>query len=190
VRAEAMHAAARRQPGGMAAVVGLDLDKVGAIAEKSGVKIANDNTPDQVVLAGTEQGLADAARLVSEVGARSVLLQVSGPFHTVAVAAATQPLREALDAIEIREPSVPVVSNVTARSYESVEDIRSQLVRQLTSRVRWRESIQQMWKSGIDEFIDFGPGRVVGPLAQKTVRSLKREAGSAKSQGREVAAGV
>ena len=173
VRAVGMEEASKASPGGMAAVLGLDLKRVSDIAEQAGVVVANDNAPGQVVLSGREEGLAQAAEMVRAAGARSVLLEVAGPFHTPAMGAAATGLREALDRIDIRMPGVPVVSNVTAAPYGSPTDIRSLLVQQLTDPVRFRESLERMYREGVTEFEDLGPGTVIGNLAQRTFRSLK-----------------
>lgn len=175
VRAEAMQSAARRSPGGMAAVIGLGRDDVEQIAIATGTTIANDNAPDQIVIAGREDALSEAARRATAAGGRCVLLEVAGPFHTGAVAAAAGPLRSALEQVEIRAPAVPVISNVTARPYRSPEEIRTLLLRQLTNEVRWRETVLYLRDAGVDDFVDFGPGRVVGQLVQRTLR-LSREA--------------
>ena len=175
VRGEAMHAASKSTPGSMVAVLGMGLDDASAIAERAGVEVANDNAPDQVVLAGPEDALEKAAALVSDAGARSVLLEVSGPFHTEAIAAAADALSDALDAIEIRSPEVPVISNLTAEPYRSADEIRDLLVQQLTNRVRWRESIEHLWTKGVRDFTDLGPGRVVAGLVTRTTKALKKQ---------------
>ena len=175
VRGEAMNSASKSAPGSMVALLGLGLEDATRIATQAGVTVANDNAPDQVVLAGPEDGLEKAASLVSDTGARSVLLEVSGPFHTEAVGGAAQDLRAALDSIDIREPSVPVISNVTAEPYRSVAEIKDLLVTQLTHAVRWRESVEYLWAQGAREFVDLGPGRVVAGLASRTTRELKKK---------------
>ena len=175
VRGEAMNAASKETPGSMVALLGMGIDAAGEIADQAGVQVANDNAPDQVVLAGSEEGLEKAATLVSDAGARSVLLEVSGPFHTEGVAAAAADLREALDSVDIRQPTVPVISNVTGRPYGSPDEIRELLVTQLTHPVRWRESVEYLWSQGVRDFVDFGPGKVVSGLAARITRSLKKE---------------
>jgi [acyl-carrier-protein] S-malonyltransferase len=175
VRGEAMNAASKTAPGSMVAVLGMGVDAAADIAERAGVKIANDNAPDQVVLAGPEEGLEKAAKLVSDAGARSVLLEVSGPFHTDGVASAADDLREVLASVDIRQPSVPVISNVTGRAYGSPDEIKELLVTQLTHPVRWRESVEFLWAQGAREFVDFGPGKVVAGLASRITRDLKKK---------------
>jgi [acyl-carrier-protein] S-malonyltransferase len=175
VRGEAMNAASKNAPGSMVAVLGMGIDAAAAIAEKAGVQVANDNAPDQVVLAGPEEGLEKAATLVSEAGARSVLLEVSGPFHTEGVAAAADDLRQVLTSVNFRQPEVPVISNVTGRPYGSPDEIKELLVTQLTHPVRWRESVEFLWSQGARDFVDFGPGKVVAGLATRITRNLKKK---------------
>jgi [acyl-carrier-protein] S-malonyltransferase len=175
VRGEAMNAASKNAPGSMVAVLGMGVDAAAEIAERAGVKVANDNAPDQVVLAGPEEGLERAATLVSEAGARSVLLEVSGPFHTEGVAAAADDLRGVLASVDVRQPEVPVISNVTGKPYGSPDEIKELLVTQLTHPVRWRESVEFLWSQGARDFVDFGPGKVVAGLASRITRNLKKK---------------
>jgi [acyl-carrier-protein] S-malonyltransferase len=172
VRGDAMQEAAQKTPGGMAAVLGLELNAAEAIAKKAGVVLANDNCPGQAVLSGSEEGLATAAGLVRSAGGRAVLLEVNGPYHTDAMQSAAPALAAALEGIDVQLPRVPVVSNVTARPYESVHEIRSLLVDQLMKRVRFRESLEWLAEQGVREFEDLGPGRVAAGLAQRTFSSL------------------
>jgi len=171
IRAEGMERAGRVAPGSMVAVLGLDLEQVSDIAQRTGVVIANDNSPGQVVLAGPESALASAATEVRAAGARSVLLDVSGAFHTPAMAPASPALAHALQAAEIRTPEVPVVSNVLARPYSDPTEVKELLVAQLTRPVRFRESIEWLVEQDVEDFTDFGPGRIVAGLAQKSRRA-------------------
>lgn len=168
VRGRAMGAAGRAHPGGMAAVKGLSSGELEDVCERSGTVVANDNSPAQLVIGGTDDALAEAARLVRAAGGRALLLPVEGAFHTPAMASAAEPLRAALDQTEIKMPRVPVVSNLTARPYRAPGEIRKMLVRQVTERVRFRESVEWMAASGVTELVDLGPGRVVGKLAAAT----------------------
>ncbi len=172
-RGDAMQDAARKTPGGMAAVLGLAYDEAADIARRAGVELANDNAPGQVVLSGSEEGLATAAGLVRSGGGRAVKLDVTGPYHTAAMKPAAPALEAALNAIEIGTPTAPVVSNVTARPYGSPEEIKRLLVEQLMTRVRFRESLEWLWEKGARDAEDLGPGRVVGGLAQRTFRPLE-----------------
>jgi [acyl-carrier-protein] S-malonyltransferase len=175
VRGEVMQEAAGNVPGGMAALMNLDFDLVRTIADKSRVVVANDNAPGQVVVSGSDEALAEAAAMARAEGGRAVLLEVSGPFHSDAMEPAAAGLAEVLDRIEIRSPEVPVISNVTARPYESVAEIRELLVKQLVHGVRWRESCEWLWAQGVRELHDFGPGRVAAGLAQKTFKAINKQ---------------
>lgn len=175
VRGEAMQSAAKESAGGMVAILELTLDQVESIAERAGVLVANDNAPGQVVIAGDEARLADAAAHARELGGRAVRLEVSGPFHTPAVSSAAPLLHRALDHISIRSPLIPVVSNVTAEPYRAPGEIRKMLVFQLTSRVRFREALETLWLNGAREWSDMGPGAVVHGLAKRTFKQLALE---------------
>jgi [acyl-carrier-protein] S-malonyltransferase len=172
-RGVAMQDASRREPGGMAAVLGLSLSNVSEIAQQSGVAVANDNAPGQVVLSGSDEGLTKAAGMVVAAGGRSVLLDVAGAFHTSAMVPAVEPFRRALEQCDFKMPATPVISNVTARPYSSVEEIRSLLLDQLTGSVRFRESLEWLWGQGVREYQDFGPGQVVAGLCKRTFRALE-----------------
>jgi [acyl-carrier-protein] S-malonyltransferase len=173
VRADAMEMASRAVDTGMAAVLGLDLDDVCAIAEQAGVSVANDNAPGQVVVAGSEAALTEAATLVRGARGRSILLETAGAFHTDVMASAVAPLERVLRDAHIERPSIPVVSNLTARPYETPKEIRELLGRQVTSRVRFRESLEWMWAEGVREFEDFGPGKVAAGMAARTFKTLE-----------------
>jgi [acyl-carrier-protein] S-malonyltransferase len=175
VRGDVMHEAARNAPGGMAALMSLDLDVVQMIADKTGVVVANDNAPGQVVVSGPDDDLAEAAAMARSQGGRAVLLEVSGPFHSDAMEPAAARLAETLARVEIRNPSVSIISNVTARPYETPDEIRELLVRQVIHGVRWRESCEWLWEQGVRDLHDFGPGRVVAGLAQRIFRSMETE---------------
>jgi [acyl-carrier-protein] S-malonyltransferase len=174
VRAAGMQNASRDAHGGMAAVLGLDLETTEDIAARVGVDVANDNAPEQTVLAGSERALAEAAAIVRSRGGRSVLLEVSGPFHTGAMEPAAPALRSALAETDLRTPRLPVLSNVTARPHGEPHVIADLLVQQLSTRVRFRESLEWLWDQGVSDFDDLGPGRVVGGLAQRCFASLRR----------------
>ena len=190
VRGDAMHRAALGTGGGMVALLRLDLDQVEALAEGAGVLVANDNAPGQVVVAGDEEHLVEAAASARSFGGRAVRLDVSGPFHTPAVASAAPLLHHALDHINIRSPRLPVISNVTAAPYRAPGEIRKALVTQVTSRVRFREALAWTWHAGAREWTDFGPGAVVDGLAKRTFRALTGQSTDEQSTDRQMAARV
>jgi malonyl CoA-acyl carrier protein transacylase len=169
-RGGAMHRASLRRAGGMAAVMGLSIEEAEAICDATGVVIANDNSPNQVVLSGPEGALSEAAALVRERGGRALRLPLAGAFHSSYMQPATDELRRALDRVAIRSAAVPVVSNVSAGPYRAPGEIRRLLLRQLTHKVRFRESVAYLASRGVRDFVDFGPGNVVGRLAETTAR--------------------
>jgi [acyl-carrier-protein] S-malonyltransferase len=172
-RAAAMEKAARANPGGMAAIIGLGRDKVEDLATRSGLEVANDNAPGQLVVSGSDEGLAAAATMVTAEGGRIVRLEVSGPFHTSAMDGAAEELKLALEATDVRSPKLPVLSNLTASPYRAPGEIRQLLIQQVNNPVRWRSCIEWLWENGAREFVDVGPGRVVDGLARRTLRGLE-----------------
>jgi [acyl-carrier-protein] S-malonyltransferase len=168
VRGEAMNSIASRSTGGMVALLDLSISESEEVADQAGVSIANDNCPGQIVVAGDDDGLARAAEQAKARGGRAVRLEVTGPFHTSAMASAAAALRDVLDHVVLRSPKIPVISNVSARAYRAPGEIRKLLVEQLTSKVRFRESLIGLQERGFDRFYDFGPGRVVARLAART----------------------
>ena len=172
-RGEAMQRASRRTSGGMVAVMGLTIEQAEEVARVTGLTLANDNSPSQAVLSGAEDALAEAGKIVRTLGGRSVLLPLDGAFHSPDMAPAADKLQATLVVTEVRSPAIPVISNVSAAPFRAPGEIRKLLVRQLTERVRFRESIAYVASRGADSFIDLGPGRIVGKLAEATVRALE-----------------
>ncbi|HYN37566.1 MAG TPA: ACP S-malonyltransferase [Actinomycetota bacterium] len=166
-----MQRASTRSTGGMAAVMNLAFDDAEAICAETGVVLANDNSPSQVVLSGSEEALSRAALLVRGLGGRTVRLPVEAAYHSPAMQPSGLELAAVLDRTEIRSPAIPVLSNVSALPYRAPGEIRKLLVHQLTGRVRFRQSVSWLIESGVTEFFDLGPGRVVGRLAEATVRA-------------------
>ena len=158
--------------GAMAAILGLDLAQVEAVAGKAAgeevCEVANDNAPGQVVVSGHKAAVERAASLAREAGARrAVMLPVSAPFHCSLMAKAAEAMSWALGEVTERAPSVPVVANVTARPENRPAEIVNNLVRQVTGRVRWRESMAFMAADGVDLFVELGAGRVLTGLVRR-----------------------
>ena len=137
------------------------------------VQIANLNCPGQIVISGTAAGVLEASSKAKEAGAkRAIPLVVSGPFHSELMRPAAQQLDAAISAIELKQASIPVISNVTAEPVTDASRIKDLLVEQLYSPVRWEESIQQMIEQGTTIFIECGPGKVLSGLVKKIDRSV------------------
>ena len=171
-RGEAMQAAAEDQPGSMATVAGLDDSTADQACRRAqaGVWVANYNAPGQVVIAGSDEGLAEGAEQARRLGAKKVTpLAVGGAFHTEYMAPARSRLRKALAASTFNHPEVPVVANVDARPYTDADDWPSLLSEQLTRPVRWHQSLLQLAADGATIFVEIGPGDVLTGLARRTL---------------------
>jgi malonyl CoA-acyl carrier protein transacylase len=157
--------------GGMIALLGAGAaDHAHELAEAHGLSVANDNSPQQIVLSGARSALPEAAAGARELGLRAVELDVTGAFHSPMMAAAAPVFEAALAEVEIAEPRVPVVSAVTA---EPFDDIRARLVEALTHPVRWRETMLALNGLGAERFVEVGPGRVLTGLAKRTLRDVE-----------------
>jgi [acyl-carrier-protein] S-malonyltransferase len=170
-RADLSQASADAQPGGMAALVGAELDVAARVCEGGDdVWIANDNAPGQVVIAGTTEGLTAATERARQVGVRRVMaLDVGHAFHTPLLADAAAGLRPVLEGIAFREGTAPIVANTDALGHTDPRCWVDQLTRHLVEPVRWRESQRTLAASGATTFIEVGPGRVLAGLAKRTV---------------------
>ncbi|MSR20643.1 MAG: [acyl-carrier-protein] S-malonyltransferase [Gemmatimonadetes bacterium] len=171
LRGELMFAAGLERPGAMAVVLGLgeaEIEVVCARVDAGTCHPANFNSEGQIVISGDTAGVEQGMRLLKEAGAKKVIpLKVSGAFHSALMEPAAGPLRRRLEAIEFRNPTFPVVSNVTARPVTTGGEARELLVRQLTSPVRWSASVAAMVGAGADRFLELGPGKVLATLNRR-----------------------
>lgn len=164
--------------GGMAAIIGLSLDKLKDVlknaSEKGKVEIANYNTPSQIVIGGEVEAVNYAVELCKEAGARRAIpLKVSGPFHTSLLEGASVKLEKELESVEFSELEIPVISNVTAGIISDKADLKDLLVRQVKSSVRWNEIINKMIDMGVDTFIELGPSRTLTSFIREISRDVK-----------------
>ncbi|MFI3241308.1 MAG: ACP S-malonyltransferase [Alphaproteobacteria bacterium] len=165
IRGEAMQAA---EAGAMAAILGLDIEKVSQLAKESGVYVANDNCPGQIVISGIVEGIDKAVALASEFGAkRAIKLPVSGAFHSPLMQNAQQKMGVALTEVSSNNPSLPIISNVVASAVDNKEEIIKNLTLQVTGSVRWRESVAYMAQNNITNIIELGSGKVLSGLVKK-----------------------
>src|SRR5919205_1092078 len=160
--------------GAMAAVLGADVETVGAVCREAAregevCSAANINSPGQVVIAGSAAAVERALPLLKERGAkRAVPLKVSAPFHCALMLPAQERLAADLDEVEFKDLSVPLVTNVDAAVIRTGAEARASLVRQVSSPVRWRESVELLAREGVDTFIEVGPGKVLCGLVRQT----------------------
>ncbi len=170
-----MEHAAPKGTGAMAAVLGLDSDSVEkAVEEIEGAFIANYNCPGQIVITGEAEAVEKAKGVLKEAGARRVLpLNVSGPFHSPMMKPAGDALAEVLDGISLNSLKVPYVTNVTAEAVGDQSMIKELLIRQVSSSVRWEQSIRTMIAEGADTFVEIGPGRTLSGFMKKIDKNVK-----------------
>lgn len=176
-RGRAMAEASAIADGSMAAVLGLDegpLTEVCAQASaetEASVQVANLNAPGQIVISGSRRALARAGELARQAGAkRTIDLDVSGPFHSVYMQPAAHRLSASLDQTIVSSPSVPIILNVTAQPASDPMELRREMLVQLTSPVRWSDSVRTMWDLSCTVFVELGPGQVLGGLIKRTVK--------------------
>jgi [acyl-carrier-protein] S-malonyltransferase len=176
-RGRAMQDAVPVGMGGMAALLGADLERAQALADAAAegevCSPANDNAPDQVVLSGAAGAIDRAVALAPEHGIRRAIpLQVSAPFHCSMMAPAAEVMKGALSAVDVAPPLVPLIANVTAWPVEEPGEICRLLVEQVTGMVRWRECVLAMKERGVDRLVEIGAGKVLSGLTRRIDREL------------------
>ena len=177
-RALAMQVACEAEPSTMAAILGLDNEVVEGICEKveGTVVAANYNCPGQLVISGTVDAINDACELLREAGARRALvLPVGGAFHSPLMEPARAELAKAIEATTFNTPICPVYQNVTASAVTDPNEIKENLVAQLTAPVRWTQTMHQMIADGVSGFTEVGPGKVLQGLVKKVDRQMPTE---------------
>lgn len=162
--------------GAMTAVLGLEAGQIRTVCQETQgtVCIANDNCPGQIVISGQAEAVQAASEKLKEAGARKCIpLNVSGPFHSPLLSGAGKRLEAELEGIRMKDPSIPYLSNVEADYVTSGEPVKELLVRQVSSTVRWRETMERMLADGVDTFIEIGPGRTLTGFLKKMSRDVK-----------------
>lgn len=168
IRGRLMDEAAKKFPGTMASIIGLNKDILSGVVEESGCEIANINSPDQIVISGKNDSVARACALAKEKGARRAIpLKVSGAFHSRLMKEAGDSLAQELEHCQIKAPSIPLIANVTASLETDPVKIKKLLGAQVTQPVRWSESIEAIGRMGIREACEIGPGTVLKGLTRK-----------------------
>ena len=161
--------------GAMAAVLALDASVIEEITSSmEGVWIANYNCPGQIVISGKKAAVEEACERLKAAGAkRAILLNVSGPFHSGMLTGAGEKLGEVLSGVEVNAPRIPYVANVTAEYVTEAAPVKELLIRQVSSSVKWQQSVEAMLADGVDTFIEIGPGRTLTGFMRKINRSVK-----------------
>ena len=160
--------------GSMAAVLGMKAEDIeNTISSVDGVEIANYNCPGQIVITGKKEGVERAAELLKENGAKRVIpLNVSGPFHSSMLKKAGQELEKILENQEVSPLKIPYVTNVTGELIQDKAEIKPLLSRQISSPVRWQQSVENMILNGVDTFVEIGPGRTLNGFIRKINRDV------------------
>ncbi len=161
--------------GSMAAVLGLNAGQIEEVlAPLQDVQIANYNCPGQIVISGKKEAVEEASVLLKEAGAKRIVpLNVSGPFHSSMLKEAGEKLAQVLENVQIYDPVIPYASNVTAEYVRSADEVRPLLAKQVSSSVRWQQTMEMMIQDGVDIFIEIGPGRTLSGFMKKIAKDVK-----------------
>jgi len=167
-RGRVMKAAGEQTPGAMAAIIGMDTAALEGVCAETGAQIANYNAPGQIVISGEKDALHRAVELAKSRGAkRAIVLAVSIASHSRVMENAARDFADAVANTPLRAPKIPVISNVTAQPLTTVEEIRRELVAQLTSSVQWIKTIEYLVAQGVTQFVEIGPKDVLAGLIRR-----------------------
>ncbi len=177
-RSALMEESCRKNPGTMAAIIGLDEKQVEQVckdASKSGVVVpANFNSQNQIVISGEIEAVKNACELAKTAGAkRAILLEVGGAFHSPLMEPAREGLKNYLDGIALKDPKAPVIANVTAQPVKSALEIKKLLVEQITAPVKWAQTMEFLNNNNVTTVIEIGPGKVLSGMAKREMRAEK-----------------
>lgn len=170
-RGELMQVACDENPGTMAAVIGLDEMTMEEIARETDTYVSNINTAEQIVISGEVMGVARACDLATARGAKKAIpLRVGGAFHSGLMQPAIAGLVETINAMDFHDPQIPIVGNVSGEPLTCAEDVRRELVNQVCGCVQWKRCVDYMVDSGVNDFIEIGPGRALSGMVKRISR--------------------
>lgn len=176
-RAQCMNEAAVNNSGKMAAILGMEANKINEVLKsvKSGIaQVANYNTLEQTVITGEEKAIEEACELLKEAGAKKVImLNVSGAFHSSLMDSASNEFKTFVESLKIQDAKIPVITNVDALETTNAVDFKAKMPSQINSSVKWVDSVNKMIDSGIDTFIELGAGKVLSGLVKKINKEVK-----------------
>ena len=177
VRGNAMQNSVPRGEGGMLAILGTKIEDIEKILKENEnnfkAQIANDNTEGQIVLSGRTNDLLLISTFLKNENIKNIKLPVSAPFHCDLMAKATEVMKKQFENIDFKKSNITLISNVTADKILNIGDLKSLLINQIEKKVRWRESIMNMIKYGVDQFIEIGPGKVLSGLVKRIDKNVK-----------------
>ena len=173
-RGRLMHEAGLSRPGGMAAIIGLDECSLEHICAETGVELANINSDEQFVISGDKIAVVRAMDLASAQGAKKTLsLPVSGAFHSSLMAQAQEGLKDAIASLELKDPIIPVIANSNGLPMTTIAEVRQELVHGLCHCVQWRNSVKYIVGTGVSQFVEFGPARVLTSLIKRIDKNVQ-----------------
>ena len=176
-RGKSMQEAVPTGKGLMAAVLGMSIseieEEINLLPKNEICEIANDNSNNQVVVSGNAESIKIFNEKIKKKNKKAIILPVSAPFHSSLMKSAADKMKEKIDKTNFLQPKPKIISNVTAQEEDDINGIKSLLVNQITSRVRWRESVNYMIKKGVSDFVEIGPGKVLSGLVKKINREVK-----------------
>ena len=167
-RGRLMYEAGLREPGAMAAIIGMSREILEKICRETGTYIANLNCPGQIVISGEKEHVTNAVRITKERGAKlAIKLQVSGAFHSPLMSSAAEGLEPYIKRKKIADPNIPVIGNTTAQELTDAGTVRDELLKQVCNCVRWDDTVRYLLSRGVNNFIEIGPGEVLTGLVQR-----------------------
>ncbi|MCH8063076.1 MAG: ACP S-malonyltransferase [Chloroflexi bacterium] len=173
-RGQLMQEACDQNPGTMAAILGLDEMTLEEIARETGTYVSNINTAEQIVISGDVLGIARALDLATARGAKKVIpLRVGGAFHSGLMAPARSGLLEAMESLHFSDPEIPIIANCTGEPLTSASDVKQELALQVSTCVQWKRSVDYMVGSGVDSFIEIGPGKALSGMVKRISKDAK-----------------
>jgi [acyl-carrier-protein] S-malonyltransferase len=174
LRGQAMEEAAASQPGTMAALLGLGLEKLSSLPQLPGrvCVLANDNAEGQVVISGHADAVAHTMKWAQDLGARALSLNVGGAFHSPLMASAQTVVAQALESLSFNAPLFPVIPNVSAQPTSQTSQLKEHLSRQITGQVQWRQTMKALDALGVGDLLELGTGAVLTGLARRTIPHL------------------
>jgi [acyl-carrier-protein] S-malonyltransferase len=172
-RGRLMYEAGLKRPGSMMAMIGIEETVLAEICQQTGTVIANYNSPGQLVISGAIENVTKAAELAKAKGIRAIPLQVSGAFHSPLMQPAVDGMAQIVAKVTFKNPSIPIIANVTAQPLTSDDQLKDELLKQLCSGVQWQRSIEYMLKQGVSKFIEIGPGKVLTGLIKRISRDAE-----------------
>jgi len=177
IRGDAMQNSVPKGQGGMVAVLGSTVENIEKILknneQKLTAQIANDNSEGQIVLSGKTEDLDKLILILKESSIKNIKLPVSAPFHSSLMSKATDIMTVELNKLSFKNTEKKLISNVTAEEISNTEELKSLLIKQIENRVRWRESVINMIKNGVNHFIEIGPGKVLSGLVKRINREVE-----------------